>query len=116
MIDRSKKLPARFYENGAGAKPVREWLLELPTADRLRVGKDIQKVELGWPLGRPHCAPLGDGPWEVRSNLDRNRIARVMFCMGDGHMILLRGFIKKTQKTPQQDLDLALQRKREIEK
>ena len=113
MIDRSKKLPARFYQNGAGARPVREWVLELPEADRLTVGKDIQKVEFGWPLGRPHCAPIGQGLWEVRSNLDSNRIARVIFCMGDGHMILLHAFIKKTQKTPQQDIDLALKRKRE---
>jgi phage-related protein len=114
MIDRAKKLPARFYENGTGRRPVREWVLELPEADRRIVGKDIQKVEFGWPLGRPHCAPLGHGLWEVRSNLDSGRIARVIFCMGDGHMILLHGFIKKTQKTPQQDIDLALQRKREV--
>lgn len=114
VIDRAKKLPARFYENNAGKKPVREWLLELPDADRHTVGKDIQKVEFGWPLGRPHCAPFGDGLWEVRSSLDSNRIARVIFCMGDGHMILLHGFIKKTQKTSQQDIDLALKRKREV--
>jgi len=88
--------------------------LDLPEADRSRIGKDIQKVEFGWPLGRPHCAPLGHGLWEVRSNLDGNRIARVIFCMGDGHMILLHGFIKKTQKTPRADIDLALARKREV--
>ncbi len=114
MIDRSKKLPARFYENGAGNRPVRDWIRELRDADKYTVGKDIQKVEFGWPLGRPHCAPLGDGLWEVRSNLDSNRIARVIFCMGHGHMILLHAFIKKTQKTPQQDIDLALKRKREV--
>jgi phage-related protein len=114
MIDRSKKLPARFYESSAGKRPVREWLLELGNADRHTVGKDIQKVEFGWPLGRPHCAPLGDGLWEVRSSLDSNRIARVIFCMGDAHMILLHAFIKKTQKTPQQDIDLALKRKLEV--
>ena len=57
---------------------------------------------------------LGHGLWEVRSDLDSNRIARVIFCMGDGHMILLHGFIKKTQKTPQQDIELALKRKREV--
>ena len=108
MIDRSKKLPARFYLNPAGRNPVREWILELPEANRRRIGKDIQKVEFGWPLGRPHCAPLGHGLWEVRSGLDSNRIARVIFCMGDGHMILLHGFIKKTQKTPRADIDLAL--------
>src|SRR4030081_331521 len=88
--------------------------LELPAEDRQTVGKDIQKVEFGWPIGRPHCAPLGHGLWEVRSDLDSNRIARVIFCMGDGHMILLHGFIKKTQKTLQQDIDLALKRKREV--
>lgn len=114
MIDRTKKLPARFYESQAGRKPVREWILELPAADRQIVGKDIQKVEFGWPLGRPHCAPLGEGLWEVRSDLGSSRIARVIFCMGAGHMILLHGFIKKTQKVPQQDIDLARKRQREV--
>lgn len=83
-------------------------------ADRHTVGKDIQKVEFGWPLGRPHCAPLGNGLWEVRSALDSHRTARVIFCMGDGHMILLHGFIKKTQKTPKADIDLALKRMTEV--
>ncbi len=114
MIDRAKKLPARFYVNPAGRKPVREWILEMPEADRHTVGKDIQKVEFGWPLGRPHCASLGAGLWEVRSTLGGNRIARVIFCMGDGHMILLHGFVKKTQKTPKADIDLALRRMKEV--
>ena len=114
MIDRTKKLPARFYVTPAGHKPVREWILEMPDADRHTIGKDIQKVEFGWPLGRPHCAPLGNGMWEVRSDLESNRIARVIFCVGEGHMILLHGFIKKTQRTPQADIALALKRKREV--
>jgi phage-related protein len=88
--------------NSAGRKPVREWSLELPEADRQRVGKDIQKVEFGWPLGRPHCAPLGTALWEARSTLDSNSIARVIFCMGDGCMILLHGFIKKTRRRRKQ--------------
>lgn len=114
MIDRTKKLPARFYVTPAGIRPVREWILSLPEADRHTIGKDIQKVEFGWPLGRPHCAPLSKGLWEVRSSLGGNRIARVIFCMSDGCMILLHGFIKKSQATPQQDMDLALKRKREV--
>jgi phage-related protein len=114
MIDRNKKLPARFYINAAGRNPVRDWILAMSEADRHVIGKDIQKVEFGWPLGRPHCAPLGDGLWEVRSNLDSNRIARVIFSMGDSHMILLHGFIKKSQKTPTHDLTLAMKRKREL--
>ncbi|MGO9006050.1 MAG: type II toxin-antitoxin system RelE/ParE family toxin [Beijerinckiaceae bacterium] len=100
--------------NPAGRSPVREWILELSEADRHTVGKDIQKVEFGWPLGRPHCAPLGLGLWEVRSDLGSNKIARVIFCIGDGHMILLHGFIKKTQKTPLAEINVALKRKREV--
>jgi phage-related protein len=88
--------------------------LELPAGDRMTVGKDIQKVEFGWPIGRPYCAPLGDGLWEVRCDLGSNRIARVIFCLKGGHMILLHAFIKKTQKIPPQDIDLALKRKREV--
>ncbi len=115
MIDRTKKLPARFYVNAAGRRPVRDWILDLPAADRHTIGKDIQKVEFGWPIGRPHCAPLGKGLWEVRSVFDEsNRIARVIFCIGDDHMILLHGFIKKTRKTPQSDIDLAEKRMKEV--
>ena len=114
MIDRTKKLPARFYLNAAGRNPVREWILELSAADRHTVGTDIQKVEFGWPLGRPHCAPLSHALWEVRSDLDHNRIARVIFCLDGGHMILLHGFIKKTQKVSQSDIDLARKRKQEV--
>lgn len=113
MIDRTKKLPARSYVSATGRNPVRDWILELSPDDR-RTGKDIQKVEFGWPIGRPHCASLGNGLWEVRSDLDSNRIARVIFCVTRGEMILLHAFIKKTQKAPKQDIDLALTRKREV--
>lgn len=63
----------------------------------------------------PYCRPLGHGLWEVRSNLADGRIARVIFCLVDGEMILLHGFEKKTQKAPQQDIALALRRAKEIE-
>ena len=114
MIDRKKKLPARFYISPTARNPVREWILELSSDDRHTVGKDIQKVEFGWPIGRPHCAPLGHGLWEVRSDLDSNRIARVIFCIDGGQMILLHGFIKKTQKLAHLDIELARKRKREV--
>ena len=64
-----------------------------------------------WPTA---LRAVGAGVWEVRSSLDSNRIARVIFCMSDGHMILLHGFIKKTQKTPKADIDLALKRMKEV--
>jgi phage-related protein len=114
MIDRTKKLPARFYVTPAGRIPVREWLLGLPEAGRRTVGKDMQKVEFGWPVGMPLCRSLGKGLWEVRSDLSDGTIGRVIFFVGRGQMVLLHGFIKKTQKTPQRDIDLALKRKREL--
>ena len=110
-----KKLPARFYRRANGNEPVREWLKRLTQSERQVIGKDIQKVEFGWPLGLPVCRSLGEGLWEVRSDLPSQRIARVLFCIVDGQMILLHGFIKKTQKTPKRDLDLARERKTETE-
>src|SRR5271169_3568150 len=106
----AERLPARFYRTSGGPEPVREWLRALPLADRKTIGEDIKDVEFSWPIGLPLVRPLGRGLWEVRSSLANGRIARVIFCVDHGEMFLLHGFIKKTQKTPQQDLDLALKR------
>ena len=75
------------------------------------IGEDIKDVEFAWPLGMPLVKNLGEGLWEVRSSLPGNRIARVLFCVTDKEMVLLHGFIKKTQKTPSQDIELARRRK-----
>ncbi|MBV8144664.1 MAG: type II toxin-antitoxin system RelE/ParE family toxin [Gammaproteobacteria bacterium] len=112
-----KVLPARFYRTAAGAEPVRKWLKALSREDKRIVGTDIAAVEFGWPVGMPTCRPLGSrrGLLEVRSSLTQNRIARVLFCIHQGQMVLLHGFIKKTQQTPENDLDLAVKRQKEVE-
>lgn len=115
MAKPPKIIPARFYQTAGGAEPVRDWLKDMGQTDRRAVGADIATVEHGWPLGMPTCRPLGDGLWEVRSNLAGRRIARVIFCIADGSMVLLHGFLKTTQKTPKADLDLARERKKDIE-
>ena len=103
-----KRVPAIFYRTEAGGEPVREWLKRLSREDRKRIGEDIKTVEFGWPIGMPVCKPLGDGMYEVRTSLTQNRIARVLFYIDKkSRMVLLHGFIKKTQKTPQEDLELA---------
>ncbi len=99
MIDRAKKIAAKFYATATGRRPVREWLLSLSKEDRRVIGHGIQKVEFGWPITMPYCRPLGRGLWEVRSSLSGSRIARVIFCIKDGAMVLLHGFEKTTQKT-----------------
>ena len=115
MVDRSKKLPAFFYETPSGNQPVRAWIRELSVEDRRLIGRDVQKVEFGWPIGMPYCRSLGNGLWEVRSNLTEGKIGRVIFCVMRERMVLLHGFLKKTQKTPARDLNLALKRMREVE-
>lgn len=114
MIDRSKKLQAFFYQSASGAEPVRDWLLDLTDDDRRVVGKDIAKVEFGWPVGMPYCRAMGGGLWEVRSHISSGRITRVFFCLADGHMILLHAFTKKTQETPKSEMDVARTRMKEI--
>ncbi len=107
-----KRLPARFYRSDSGREPVREWLKGLQPEDRKVIGEDIKDVEFSWPIGMPLVRSLGRELWEVRSSLPRGRIARVLFCVQHDRMVLLHGFIKKTEKTPKHEIDLALKRKR----
>lgn len=109
-----KRLPAYFYALPSGREPVREWLKGLSAEDRKIVGEDVKDVEFAWPIGMPLCRALGQGLWEVRSNLTQGRISRVLFCEHESKMILLHAFIKKTQKTPADDLQLALKRMKVI--
>jgi phage-related protein len=106
-----KHLPARFYRSDSGREPVREWLKDLNAEDRRIIGEDIKDVEFSWPIGMPLVRPLGKDLWEVRSSLPHGRIARVLFCVEHDCMVLLHGFMKKTQKTPKQEINLALRRK-----
>ncbi|MEH1905268.1 MAG: type II toxin-antitoxin system RelE/ParE family toxin [Nostoc sp.] len=110
-----KRIPAQFYQNENGTEPVRDWLKDLDKEDRKLIGADIKTVEIGWPIGMPTCRPMGKGLFKVRTNLPQGRKARVLFCIYDEKMILLNGFIKKTQKTPQRELELALERKQKVE-
>ncbi len=114
-MSNEKKLAVAFYRSRAGREPVRDWIKGLPVEDRQSLGRDLRLVEIGWPLGMPLCRPLGEGLWEVRSGLTNKRIARVIFCAVHGRMVLLHGFIKKTQKTPQSELDLARARQKEVD-
>ena len=106
-----KKITAVFFATETGAEPVRDWLKDLSKADRIKIGGDICTVELGWPSGMPVCRTLGDGLYEVRTRLS-DRTARVLFGIEGDEMLLLHGFIKKSQKTPKDDLAMARNRLR----
>ena len=100
-----------FFKTDAGNEPAREWLKSLPREERHSIGEDLLTVQHAWPVGKPLVDHLGDGIWELRSRLP-NRIARTLFTIARSEIVVLHGFIKKTQKTPVQELELARRRKR----
>ena len=102
-------LAVKFFQTTTGKEPVREFLQELPKEDRKVIGMDIKEVQFGWPLGMPLVRKMATDLWEVRSTLE-GRITRTLFTVLAGEMILLHAFIKKSQKTPKVDLDIAIKR------
>jgi phage-related protein len=110
----ARKLPVLFYRTRGGADLVRDWLRSLDDSDQNTIGLDLMRVQFRWPVGMPLCRAMGDGLWEMRTNLPSNRIARLLFCVAGDRILVLHGFIKKTQKTPDEELTRARRRKKEI--
>ena len=111
-----QKIPLIFLRTGAGREPVREWLKALPEAERQAIGKNLLRAQWRWPVGMPLCRPLGNGLWEVRTDLPTKRTARVLLCLYREHLVALHGFIKKTRTTSDDDLALARKRQKELER
>ncbi len=109
MNDDDVRLQVFFFKTEYGSEPAREWLKSLPQDEKRIIGEDIKTVQFGWPVGMPIVRKMGPGLWEVRSQL-KDRIARVLFTVINNKMVLLHGFIKKSDKTPKDDLSLATQR------
>ena len=114
-VQNAPRITLVFYQNDAGKVPVRDWLLGLPEDSRRKIGQDLQRVQYRWPVGMPLVRPLGKGLFEVRTALPDGTIARVLFCFHQDEFYALHGFIKKTQKTPAADLELARKRQKEVE-
>lgn len=104
-------LTVRFFRTSSGNEPVREWLKGMNREDRKMIGEDIKLVQFRWPLGMPLVRKMEAELWEVRSKLDNRKIARTFFSVKNKEMILLHGFIKKSRKTPQKEIELARTRK-----
>lgn len=110
MGDGEKVIQAVFFQTDTGRLPVREWLKkDLTPEQRTAVGSDIKTVEFNWPVGMPLVRKLEVHLWEVRTHMESG-IARVLFTVDAGRMVLLHGFTKKSQKTPWQDLEVARKR------
>jgi len=108
-MNRDRPLAVRFFRSATGREPVRDWLRSLDRETKKVIGEDIKTLQFGWPLGMPVVRKLDRDLWEVRSTLP-GLIARVLFTVNGGTIVLLHRFIKKSQKTPKRDLSLALKR------
>ena len=98
-----------FYRSASGREPVRRWLKQLDPVNRKRIGEDLYTLQLGWPLGMPLARKIETNLWELRSKIV-NGITRIIFTEQKGCLILLHGFIKKSQKLSATDLKLARKR------
>ncbi len=106
-------LDVYFFKTETNKEPVRQWLQLLTSRNKKLIGEDIKTVQFGWPLGMPLVRHIDGEIWEVRSRLSEG-IARILFILDDNAMVLIHGFIKKQQKTPKLDLDLAKQRVKQL--
>lgn len=106
-------LQVRFYATDQGREPARDWLKSLPPEARKAIGEDIKTVQFGWPLGMPLVRKMDTRLWEVRSTIGAG-IARVLFTTAGPVMVLLHGFVKKSDKTSKDELKLAIRRAKEV--
>ena len=106
---------AVFFETESGKQPVREFINSLTREEKKEIGADIRTVQRGFPMGLPLVRKVKPDLWEIRSTI-KDGICRVFFTLHKENMILLHVFVKKTQKTPLKELDLASERLKEFKK
>jgi len=114
-MNREVPLQVKFYRTETNNEPVRDWIQSLPEEYKKAIGSDLKTLQFGWPIGMPLAEKLCRGVWELRTKI-RNIIIRILFTLFDDKIIILHGFIKKTRKTPKDDLDLAIARMKQIKR
>jgi phage-related protein len=115
MVETLRPIPLVFWRSASGREPAREWLSTLPREDRRTIGRDIAKVQFGWPVGLPLCRPLSAGLWEIRSSLPSKREARVFFGFHEEALIAVHAVVKKARKASPEDIALARIRLNEVQ-
>jgi phage-related protein len=107
-----RALKVKFYRTPIGNEPVKEWLQEQTKEVRRIIGEDIRTAQKVWPMGAPLIKPLEHKIWEIRSRIPSGTV-RIIFTVRSEHIVLLHAFMKKTQKTPKQELEIARKRLKE---
>ena len=108
-MDRKELLKTVFFETESGREPVRDFILECTREDRKEIGSDIFTVQKRFPLGLPLVEKVDTDLWEVRSYIS-DGICRIFFTICQETMVLLHGFVKKSQKIPSKEIETAKRR------
>ena len=106
---RDRPISVQFFRLESGREPVREWLKGMRREHRKAIGEDVKTLQFGRPIGMPLARKIDEELWELRSNLGPG-IARIFFTIYESNIVLLHGFVKKSQKTPANELALARRR------
>jgi phage-related protein len=113
-MEQLRPLPLQLWRSAAGNEPTRDWFRALPDDDRKVLGKDLRRLQFAWPVGMPLVRYMGKNIWELRTSLPSHREARVLFAVDPSGIAVLNAFIKKSQKTPENELKLAQKRLKEL--
>ena len=114
MITKEKKgFNVVFYQTANGKQPVREFIKSLEKGNQREIGADIRVVQNSFPIGLPLVRKIKSGLWEIRSMI-KDGISRIFFTFRNEKMILLHAIVKKTQKTPLEDIEVATKRLQEF--
>lgn len=108
-MEREEPLGAAFFQSESGNQPCRDFIIALSQDDKKEIGAKIFEVQKGFPLGLPLVRKMEADLWEIRVNIT-DGICRIFFTIAENIMVLLHGFVKKSQKTPQNELDTARNR------
>lgn len=98
----------QFYTRSDGTKPAKDFIASLDEKMRAKVVRTVSLLSTEGPLLRePYSKALDDGIFEIRTQFGSN-ITRVLYFFVIGKKVILtNGFVKKTQKTPSAEIELA---------
>lgn len=97
-----------YYETEKGSKPAEDFILSQGEKMQAKIFSLLEMLEFKGPeLREPFSKPLGDGIFEIRTRQGSDTARVLYFFVMGRKVILTNGFIKKTQKTPFQEIDRA---------
>lgn len=102
----------KFYQTNNDNPIVADFIRSFPAEDRKVIGRDLMRLQIGYPMGPPLCKHLRGSIWEIRSTVPSKREVRLLyfFDVGSQMIIVVHAFIKMTRTTPNSDIVLAQKR------